>query len=186
MNLYLRMLLLRLRVARAGRAGRLGIWDTARTPFRVAPTDLDVLGHMNNGRYLTLLDLGRMDLMLRSGFWGRLLSRGWYPVVAGQTISYRRSLQPGRRFDVYTRIIGLDDLWFFLEQTFCVGDEVYAQAIVRGRFLRKSGGSVPHAELLELTGDLPAGRAQLPEWIIAWAAASKPPRRLGDASAQPR
>ena len=61
MNLYWRMLLLRLRWLRAR---RISIWDTARTPFRVVPTDLDLLRHMNNGKYLTLMDLGRMDLMV--------------------------------------------------------------------------------------------------------------------------
>ena len=84
-NLYLRLLLMTLRT-RAGRGDRpLSIWDTAATAFRVAPTDLDLLGHMNNGRYLTIMDLARLDLMTRSGFWARLRRRGWYPVVAGQT-----------------------------------------------------------------------------------------------------
>ena len=93
MNKYWRLLWLFLR-HRA--RPRLGIWDTARTPFRVLPTDLDLLRHMNNGTYLTLMDLGRMDLMLRSGVWKIVSDQGWYPVVAGQTISYRRSLDPGR------------------------------------------------------------------------------------------
>ena len=94
MNLYWRMLLLRLRWLRAR---RLSIWDTARTPFRVVPTDLDLLLHMNNGKYLTLMDLGRMDLMVRSGMWAKLSARGWFPVVAGQTITYRKSLRLGQR-----------------------------------------------------------------------------------------
>ena len=35
--------------------------------FRVSPFDLDILGHMNNGRMLTLCDLGKTDLMVRLG-----------------------------------------------------------------------------------------------------------------------
>ena len=31
--------------------------------MRVWPNDLDTNAHMNNGRYLTLMDLGRFDLM---------------------------------------------------------------------------------------------------------------------------
>ena len=92
MNLFFRLLLLRLLVLRRP---KLSIWDTATTPFRVVPTDLDVLGHMNNGKYLTLMDLGRLDLMLRSGLWRECVRRGWYPVVAGQTVTYQRSLKPG-------------------------------------------------------------------------------------------
>ncbi|MWB97206.1 acyl-CoA thioesterase [Agromyces seonyuensis] len=166
MNLYLRLLLLRLN---AERRGRLGVWDTSRTPFRVVPTDLDLLGHMNNGKYLTIMDVARMDLMIRSGFWKRLEDAGWYPVVAGQTIAYRKSLQPWQRFDVYTRILGFDERWGYLEQTFVVGSTVYAQAIVRSRFLKKSGGSVDHDELFALAGEHPA-HLELPEWLDEWTA----------------
>ncbi|MBB1500803.1 acyl-CoA thioesterase [Propioniciclava sp. MC1683] len=169
MNLYWRMLLLRLRWLRAR---RLSIWDTARTPFRVVPTDLDLLLHMNNGKYLTLMDLGRMDLMVRSGMWAKLSARGWFPVVAGQTITYRKSLRLGQRFDLYTRVLGFDDKWGYVEQTFCVGETVYAHAIIRSRFLKKTGGSVEHDELEELVGEFP-GHLDVPDWLHDWTASTK-------------
>lgn len=169
MNLLLRLLALRIQ---SSRRSRLSLWDTAVTPFRVAPSDLDILFHMNNGKYLSILDLARMDLMIRSGFWDVLSERGWYPVVAGQTISYRRSLKLGQKFDVHTRVIGFDDKWGFLEQTFTSGDTVYARAIIRTRFLKKSGGSVEHDELEAAAGGFPSDR-QVPEWILAWSDASK-------------
>lgn len=153
---------------------RLTIWDTARTRFRVSLTDLDVLRHMNNGSYLTLMDLGRMDLMLRSGLWRTVTDRGWYPVVAGQTISYRRSLDPGQRFDLYTRFLGFHDTWCFMEQTFCVREKVHAQAVVRARFLRRTGGSVGNDELEALIDGSPDAR-EVPAWALAWNEATKPP-----------
>ncbi|SJM66172.1 thioesterase family protein [Gulosibacter sp. 10] len=172
MNMYLRLLLLRLR---RRRGGRLGIWDTARTSLRVGVADLDLLGHVNNGKYLTMMDLGRMDLMFRSGFWPKLRREGWYPVVAGQTISYRRSLKLGQRFDLRTRIIGMDERWFYVEQTFVIGETVYAHAIVRGRFLREEGGGVDVAEVAALAGGIPEDR-RTPEWVERWTEASRPPR----------
>ena len=57
MNLYFRLLLFMLRVRRRS---RLSIWDTSHVTFRVNPADLDVQRHMNNGRYLTLMDLGQI------------------------------------------------------------------------------------------------------------------------------
>src|SRR3990170_2263282 len=36
--------------------------------FRVWPHDLDLSLHMNNGRYLTIMDQGRLDVMVQSGF----------------------------------------------------------------------------------------------------------------------
>lgn len=170
MNLYFRLLLLRvLALVRP----KLTIWDTARTPFRVMPTDLDVLRHMNNGRYLTLMDLGRLDLMLRSGTWETVSKRGWYPIVAGQTISYRRSLNPFQKFDLYTRFVGFEGPWLFLEQHFVVGTTVHAQAVIRARFLRKTGGTVEREELEAVLDEVPADRV-VPAWMSQWLAATKP------------
>ena len=164
MNMYLRLLLFLLRVRAKS---PLGIWDTSRASFRVNPADLDVQRHMNNGRYLSIMDLGRMDLMLRSGFWKRITDAGWYPVVAGQTITYRRSLTLGQRFELATRVIGYDERWIYMEQVFRRGDTVIADAIVRARFLRSSGGSVDVQEVLDLVGQPPADLV-LPDWAETW------------------
>ena len=38
-----------------------GAFDTLRVRSRVFPNDLDLNMHVNNGRYLTFADLGRVD-----------------------------------------------------------------------------------------------------------------------------
>lgn len=166
MNMYLRLLWLMIRL-RLRRGRTLSIWDTSRTAFRVNPLDLDVQRHMNNGRYLSLMDLGRMDLMIRSGFWQHISAQGWYPVVAGQTITYRRSLTLGQRFHLSTRVLGHDERWIYMEQVFRVGDTVYADAIVRARFLRWKGGSVDVSEVLEGAGPMPE-HLVVPDWVERW------------------
>ena len=123
-----------------------------RTPFRVLPTDLDVLRHVNNGTYLSLMDLGRVDLMRRSGLWAGITRNGWYPVVTAETIQFRRSLTLGQRFSIVTRVLGWDDRAIVVEQLFERGGETIARAYVRARFLRREGGTVPTAELLALAG----------------------------------
>jgi acyl-CoA thioesterase FadM len=168
-NLYFRLVLLWLR---ARRRGAVDLWDTVATPFQVLPTDLDVFGHLTNSRYMTLMDIGRTDLLLRSGFWSKMKEQGWYPVVAGQTITYRKSLQPWQRFELRTRVVGFDDRWGYIEQHFCVGTTVYAQAFVRTRFLKRSGGSVEHDELEKLAGGFPAS-LEVPEWLRQWTAATR-------------
>lgn len=164
MNLYFRLLVFSLRVRFRS---RLSIWDTSHVRFRVNPSDLDVMRHMNNGRYLTLMDLGRMDLMVRSGFWQRITEQGWYPVVAGQSITYRKSLQLWERFDLASRVLGFDDRWIYMEQVFRRDGTVAADAIVRARFLRASGGSVPMDEVRALAGPSPES-LELPAWVSAW------------------
>ena len=69
MNLWLRLIWVVI-AALSGRRVRLP-QDPSRLMFRVWFHDLDPFRHMNNGRYLTIMDLGRTDLMLRSGWRGR-------------------------------------------------------------------------------------------------------------------
>ncbi|MES2093592.1 MAG: thioesterase family protein [Actinomycetota bacterium] len=164
MNLIFRTFLVWLR-----RNGpRLDPHDIGRMTFRVLPTDLDVLGHMNNGVYLSIMDLGRMDLLQRSGIWSRLFGAGIFPVMADETISFRRSLMPWQRFTIETRIVGYDAKAVYVEQRAVVNGEIYARATTRGRFVKRRGGTVTTAEVAELTGIDITGHP-LPEWVARWA-----------------
>ncbi|MFB2584885.1 acyl-CoA thioesterase [Herbiconiux liukaitaii] len=154
----------------------IGAWDVASTPFRVLPTDLDLLRHMNNGVYLSVLDLARVDLMQRSGLYKVFTQRGWYPVVVAETISFRRSLELWQRFTVETRLLGFDAKACYVEQRFVVGGEICARAYVRARFLKRSGGVVGVEEMRSLAGDAPED-GRMPEWVREWGAASELPTR---------
>lgn len=171
--MFFRLLWLSLRTRRGP---RIQPTDVARTAFRVWPTDLDVLMHMNNGVYLSIMDLARIDLMARSGAWARLRKRGYYPVVVSSTITYRKSLEPWQRFEVETAIIGLDGKAGYVEQRFVRGGEIHARAIVKARFLAKSGGTVPMDELAELFG-LDLAAHPLPEWVREWSERAALPTR---------
>ncbi len=164
MNLWLR--LLRVRLA-AARKAAVSLWDTSAVRFRVTVGDLDTVGHMNNGRYLTLLDLGRLDLMVRSGLWARCQKLSWVPVVAGQTITYWKDLKLGQSFEVNTRILGIDDRWFYLEQQFRRGETVHAQAVIRGCFIKPGQGRVSVEELESELDDIPDQRV-VPDWVRSW------------------
>jgi acyl-CoA thioesterase FadM len=164
MNLFLRLLLLMLTAPFRPRCEVLG---PSRRRFIVWPPDLDVLFHVNNGVYLSMLDVARVDLMLRSGIGRRLRKTGIYPVVAAQTIRYRRSLQLFQRFEIETRVIGWDEKAFLIQHRFLRRGEVVAEAVVRSRFLKRQGGTVSSRELLDLIGH-PGPSPQLPEWVAAW------------------
>ncbi|MDM4763335.1 acyl-CoA thioesterase [Galbitalea sp. SE-J8] len=154
---------------RSRRGGRLGAHDVGRIRMRARLTDIDTLGHINNGNYLGLMDLGRVDLLIRAGLWRRMMRLRVYPVVASSTMTYRRSIDRGQAFTLETRIAGYDERAVYLEQQFVVDGEVWARGVVRGRFLRRGGGTVSTAELAELLGVDPGERV-LPEWVARWAA----------------
>ena len=164
----------------SARRSKVGPFDVVSTPFRVLPTDLDIYRHMNNGRYLSLFDLGRWDLLVRTGLWDVMQRRGWYAVVSSETVTFRKSLNLWQRFDVESRLIGHDDKAIYLEHRAVVEGEVYARAIIRARMLKRSGGTLSHEELFAAVGR-PEGIPEVDEWVHDWAAASALPPTRADA-----
>jgi len=169
MKLYFRLIWLILTQSRRSRCSLLGPVDTA---FRVLPNDLDALFHMNNGVYLTLMDLGRTDLLLRSNLFGPLRKKGWYPVIAAETIRFKRSLRLWQRFIIRTRVVGWDERSIYLEQHFISGDKIVAKAVIDGRFLSKKGGKVTPGELLAFL-DMDPVSPKLEPWIATWISSNR-------------
>ncbi len=163
MHLLLRTLLL---LIKSARRSPLGIWDASSLPLRVLPTDIDIAMHVNNGMYFSLMDLGRFDLMARSGTWNAMRRRGWTPVVAGETIAFRRSLQLWQRYSIETKVIGLDEKAIYFEQRMVADGEIYARAHIATRLVAK-GGPVSQEEIIREFGEPPAD-LELPEWIHDW------------------
>lgn len=113
---------------------RLKVLDDSVLRFIVWPNDLDVNLHMNNGRYLTIMDLGRIDLTVRTGIFGAMIRRRWSPVVGTVTIRFRKSLLPFRSYRLITRVVCWDDKWTYMEQRFERKGEVVATAFVKALF----------------------------------------------------
>ena len=149
------------------RRSRCELTGSCVTHFRVLPNDLDVLMHVNNGVYLTIADLGRADLLLRSGTYHRIRKNGWYAVVAAETIRFKKSLKLWQRFSITTRVIAWTEKSFFLEQTFNVGDTLVARAVIDVRFLSHRGGIVTSDELLEHL-NIDTESPTVPDWIQNW------------------
>lgn len=151
MNLYLRFLILILKRIRVPR--KIDVFDQCRTRFRVHPLDLDLNLHMNNGRYLSIMDLGRFDLMLKAGIFWRLMARGYYPIVVSETIRFRKSLGLFDGLELVTVMESWDEKDLFITQTFLHKDQVVAKGYIKGRFRQRGRkGTVPTAEMFELAG----------------------------------
>jgi acyl-CoA thioesterase FadM len=173
-NVLWRTLLVMLRARLRRRVRPLSPTAVSRIRVTTLPTDIDVLRHMNNGRYLSLFDLGRWDLLVRTGLMDATRKHGWYPVVSAETITFRKSLQLWQRFTIETRFLGHDDRALYLEHRAVVNGEIYARALIRARMLRRSGGTVDHAELFAAVGR-PEGLPDVEPWVHDWAAASALP-----------
>ncbi len=144
--------------------------DESVTRMRVHPGDLDLYRHVNNGVYLQMMDVARINLIADMGLARELIQRGWYPVVAASTMSYKRSLTLGQRFEVRSRVLGWDARCAYLEQRFVRDGDQIARGIVAGRFLTTSGERLDPTQILELTGH-PVESPELPDDVAAWAQA---------------
>jgi acyl-CoA thioesterase FadM len=143
--------------------------DVSALWFRVWPHDLDTSLHMNNGRYWTLMDLGRTDLMLRSGLWRAVLRERWTPVVSAAKIRFRRELRPFRRFRLESRIVAWAETWIVIEHRFLTpsrdgGEILSAVALVRaGLYDRRAKRFVPVDTLFAAVGTTAASPPLSPE-----------------------
>ncbi|WP_460955600.1 acyl-CoA thioesterase [Parasphingorhabdus pacifica] len=148
--------------------GEAPLLSPSRVPLRVRLRDLDPLGHMNNGVYFSIFDLGRIDLMLRSGLYKRMRKRGWFAVVTAETGSFRRELKPFRRFELDSRVIGWDDRHLYFEHRVFSGGRLATNAVIQLRFLANNGERPTPEEVVGLLPDTP-DRPELPNWVTDWA-----------------
>jgi acyl-CoA thioesterase FadM len=156
----------------------------SRMRFRVWPHDLDVSMHMNNGRYLGIMDLGRLDLILRSGLWRAVLRHRWTPVLDAAVIRYRRELRAFRSFRLETRVLSWTGATLLIEQRILSrnrdGAEVLnAIAIHRaGLYDRRAKSYVTIERLMREVG-IRVTSPPPPEAVTAFLAAEDALRRAG-------
>jgi acyl-CoA thioesterase FadM len=146
---------------------------------RCWPWDLDPWVELNNGRTLTLYDLGRIPLGIRTGLKTVLLANKWGLTVAGNTVRYRRRI---RAFDVVTmhsRCLGWDHRFLYLEQSMWKADDCTSHMVLRSAVTSHDGIVAPERVLAAL--GQPSESPPLPDFVQAWIASESsrpwPPNR---------
>lgn len=79
-----------------------------RTDMIVGPTEAD-LRFVGNARYMLFMEIGRLELMLRTGIFGHARRQRWSPLVVSQSVRYVRPLRRFQRFTLSTRLVAWDD-----------------------------------------------------------------------------
>lgn len=153
-------------VLKQRRAPKLGLFDTHVSQHICWPWDIDIWMELNNGRTLTLFDMGRFGLFARQGLLKAMMDQGWSGTVAGSTVRYRRRIRAFDRFEMRTRILGWDDKFIYLEQGMWRGDECANHLLLRTAITDKNGlvrTNVVSDRLLDGATSPP-----LPDWVQAW------------------
>jgi len=148
MNLYFRLLYLLLK---SWGSTKLEPLDTSVISLRVWLNDLDLNRHMNNGRFLTIMDLGRMDLLKRTGTLHMAVTNKWMPIVGTASMEFLRPLKFAQKYELHSRIYYWDDKWFYLEQIFYSRDKVIAIGKIKGLLRGKSGNISPNHIMQQLS-----------------------------------
>ena len=148
------------------RAGPVDVGHDHVTSLIVWPWDLDVFLELNNGRVLTLFDIGRLGLFRRMGILDTLKRKGWYGTVAGTAIRYRKRITVFQKLEMRTRVTGWDERFTYFEQSFWRGETCMAHAVLRTA-ITSGKGIIPTSEAARALG-MPAESPPLPEWILHW------------------
>lgn len=120
------------------------------------PNDLDINLHVNNGRYLTLCDLNRVDLFLRTGLVRVMMKRGWMPIVAEHTMTYRKSLGVFTKFKSTLQLTHWDEKYFYMTHCFSIGEKIIAEGTSKGAMRGKEGVIAP-ADVLAAIEEIQKG-----------------------------
>ena len=166
MNLYFRLLWIWLR-AQLKPPIRFG--DTIELRLRVWPNDLDVNGHMNNGRYMTVTDLVTIEYFARAGFLKVLSSKGWRPVLGGAIISFRRSLKPWTIYVLRFQMLCWDERWNYMRFEFIQSGQTMAVGHAKGAIVGRQGivGRFDRFGAIGVSAESPSFPKSVSAWIAA-------------------
>lgn len=150
----------------ASRAKPLHFTDKSNITFACHPWDLDIFNEMNNGRVLTLYDLGRTELGIRCGLMKVLAKKRWALVVAGSSVRYRNRVHMFNKVTMHTQCVGWDERWLYLEQSMWVKGKPCSSVLIRAGVTSKQGLVAPQ-QILEALGES-IDTPKLPQWVKEW------------------
>ncbi len=148
-------------------AAPLPLTGTHVSQHRCWPWDIDIWAELNNGRTLTLYDMGRIPLAQRIGLISVLRQQGWGLTMAGVSVRYRRRIRTFEAFEMHSRALFWDDKFVYLEQSMWKKNgECANHALYRSAVTDKNGIVPPETVMAAM------GRAEIsppaPEWVQNW------------------
>jgi len=144
----------------------LGVLEEDPLRMHVWPNDIDFNFHLNNARYLNIMDYARTHLLARTGLLEHIIRARWQPMVGAVWITYRRSLPVFSSFWLSSRLVCWDERWFYMEQTFEGRDGLAAVGWVKGVLRDKRGTVNPQVAIERVAPG--AVSPPMPEAIETW------------------
>lgn len=154
------------------RAESLPLTGTHVSRHIIWPWDLDIWWELNNGRTLTIYDLGRIPLAKRTGLIGAMTKNRWGLTMAGASVMYRKRVRMFERVETRSRALGWDDKFIYLEQSMWKGETCTSHILYRSAVTDKNGIVSPDRVLTAL-GLEDTASPPLPDWVTGWIEADR-------------
>jgi acyl-CoA thioesterase FadM len=176
MNLYFRLFLFLLSlpfIKKVTSQNKIDFTHQSELLLRVWPNDLDIFNHMNNGRYLSIMDFGRFHLMAQFGTIKKAYQKSWSPAVGSIKINYIRSLKLFDKYKLTTQLVCWDAKWLYVEQQFIKIDKknnrelLMATALIKLLFVKKSQ-KISSQELVNGFFTKGVESPEMPEKVRKW------------------
>jgi acyl-CoA thioesterase FadM len=135
--------------------------ETVCKSFRVWITDIDV-SVMNHAAIMTILETGRLDLMVRTNFFKIATKNKWYFPMQAISVQFYRPLKIFQKAQIFTRISYVDAKWIYLEQKIERKGKIIAACIIKGT-IKKGMETIHTSELIKALhiDNLPANKYDL-------------------------
>ena len=126
----MRWLRLSIALFSAKHKSKLSITDVSEIKFRVWLTDIDA-SIMNHAAMMTVMEMGRIDYMVRSGFFKLARRKKWYFPSRSISVQFIRPLKFFQTANVTTRVFNVDKNWIYIEQKIIRKGKIIAICIVK-------------------------------------------------------
>ena len=153
---------------KAIRQEKLHASDVCENSFICMPWDMDMFFEMNNGRVLTLCDVGRFVMTIRIGLAKILRKNKWGVVVAGSTVQYRKRIRMFDKVTMRTQIETYDDRWVYITQSMWVGGKPASSVLLRTGVTSK--GKVIATDQVKEALEIQDWQPEPSPWVKAWIA----------------
>jgi acyl-CoA thioesterase FadM len=94
---------------------KLSVSEESNISFRVWISDVDA-SVMNHATMMTVMEMGRIDLMVRLGFFKLARQNKWYFPSRSINVQYIRPLKLFQKASLITKVFHVDERWIYTEQ----------------------------------------------------------------------
>ncbi len=104
--------------------------------------------HMTNSRYLSFSDLGRLNLLIRTGLASALQKNDWQLEICGQTRTLTRMLKAPQSFKMVCEIDGWTDTYIAFNHVFRRRGSIHAAVNTLMRVADTDGNTIAPQNLI--------------------------------------